>query len=375
MMAVGNLRNAQLIINLKAIYSNIKHAKERLDPDTALFQVIKADGYGHGAIAVAKVAERAGASGFCVAILDEALELRQAGITKPILVLGITDPELAQVAANQNISLTVGSSAWLNRAGQLLQNSQLDGKLNVHLALDTGMGRIGFQTADELEEALGVLKQHPSTMNFEGIFTHFATADSPDDSYFKFQYQNFQDFMAVVKNKPKYIHVANSATSLWHKVCGGNMIRLGISAYGLNPSGGEIAKLPYELQPALSFTTEIDFVKYVKKGRSIGYGATYTADSDQWIGTVPVGYADGVPRAMQGFSVLVDGHKCPIVGRVCMDQFMIRLPKNYSYGTKVTIIGKSGDLEITADDVADYLKTISYEVICGFSSRIRRKYL
>ncbi len=116
MMAVGNLRNAQLIINLKAIYSNIKHAKERLDPDTALFQVIKADGYGHGAIAVAKVAERAGASGFCVAILDEALELRQAGITKPILVLGITDPELAQVAANQNISLTVGSSAWLNRA-------------------------------------------------------------------------------------------------------------------------------------------------------------------------------------------------------------------------------------------------------------------
>lgn len=374
-MTVGNLRNAQLTINLHAIYSNIQHAVKRLDPGTVLFQVVKADGYGHGAIQVARVAEKAGAGGFCVAILDEALELRHAGITKPILVLGITDPELAYLAASHNISLTVGSSEWLRRANKLLQDSHPMRPLNVHLALDTGMGRIGFQTPKELEEALGLLNDNNDRMAFEGIFTHFATADSQDDSYFKFQYQNFEDFMSVVKNKPKYIHVANSATSLWHKVCGGNMVRFGISAYGLNPSGREISKVPYELKPALSFTTELNFSKLVKEGRSIGYGATYTTDDDQWIGTVPVGYADGIPRALQGFSVLIDGHKCPIVGRVCMDQFMIRMPKDYPYGTEVTIIGRSGDEEITADDVADYLKTISYEVICGFSPRLRRKYV
>lgn len=374
-MTIGNLRNAQLNINLRAIYSNVYHAKERLDSGTELFQVVKADGYGHGAVQVARTAEKAGATGFCVAILDEALQLRQAGITKPILVLGITDPEFASLAVSEKISLTVGSAEWLERAAKLLEDSNFTGQLNVHLALDTGMGRIGFQTPDELRNALGVLKAHGDSLLFEGIFTHFATADSPDDTYFRLQYQKFQDFMAVVEQRPKYVHVANSATSLWHKVCGGNMIRFGISAYGLNPSGREITDVPYQLQPALSFTTEIVFAKLVKKGHSIGYGATYITDSDQWVGTVPVGYADGVPRAMQGFSVLVDGQKCPIIGRVCMDQLMIRLPHQFPYGTTVTIIGRSGDAEITADDVADYLHTISYEVICGFSSRLRRKYL
>ncbi len=374
-MTVGNLRNAQVTVDLAAIYSNIHHAKQRLDDGDDLFQVVKADGYGHGAVQVAEIAEKAGATGFCVAILDEALQLRQAGIRLPVLVLGIIDPECAQLAASENISLTVGSIGWLNQAAKLLDTSAFKGRLNIHLALDTGMGRIGFQTADELKAAVGVLNAHSDRMSFEGIFTHFATADSPDDTYFKFQYQNFQDFMAVLDKRPKYVHVANSATSLWHKVCGGNMIRFGIAAYGLNPSGRDITQLPYQLKPGLSVTSEIDFSKLVKKGRSIGYGATYTTDSDQWIGTVPVGYADGIPRAMQGFSVLVDGHKCPIVGRVCMDQFMIRLPHDYPYGTTVTIIGQSGDAQITADDVADYLHTNSYEVICGLSPRLRRKYV
>lgn len=374
-MTVGNLRNAQVTVDLAAIYSNIHHAKQRLDDGDDLFQVVKADGYGHGAVQVAEIAEKAGATGFCVAILDEALQLRQAGIRLPVLVLGITDPECAQLAASEKISLTVGSIDWLNQAAKLLDTSAFKGRLNIHLALDTGMGRIGFQTADELKAAVGVLNAHSDRMSFEGIFTHFATADSPDDTYFKFQYQNFQDFMAVLDKRPKYVHVANSATSLWHKVCGGNMIRFGIAAYGLNPSGRDITQLPYQLKPGLSVTSEIDFSKLVKKGRSIGYGATYTTDSDQWIGTVPVGYADGIPRAMQGFSVLVDGHKCPMVGRVCMDQFMIRLPHDYPYGTTVTIIGQSGDAQITADDVAYYLHTISYEVICGLSPRLRRKYV
>lgn len=374
-MVVGTLRNAQLVINQQAIFENVKNARQHTDEGTDLFVVLKANGYGHGAIQVARIAEKAGATGFCVALLDEALELRNAGFNEPILVLGITDPEFAAIARDRNISLTVSSTEWLKSAAITLKQVPSETLLNVHLALDTGMGRLGFQYADELKAAIQVLTDLHDVMNFEGIFTHFATADSPDDDYFDYQYDNFNKLMAVVAKRPKYVHVANSATSLWHKACDGNMIRFGIATYGLNPSGTDITQLPYKIHPALSLQAGLIYVKLVKKGRSIGYGATYTAQDDEWIGTVPVGYADGVPRKLQGFSVLVDGQWCPIVGRVCMDQFMIRLPKSYEYGTPVTIIGHSGDKQITADDVAKYLGTISYEVICGFSDRLKRKYV
>lgn len=374
-MVVGTLRNAQLVINQQAIFENVKNARQHTDEGTDLFVVLKANGYGHGAIQVARIAEKAGATGFCVALLDEALELRNAGFNEPILVLGITDPEFAAIARDHNISLTVSSTEWLKSAAITLKQVPSETLLNVHLALDTGMGRLGFQYADELKAAIQVLTDLNDVMNFEGIFTHFATADSPDDDYFNYQYDNFNKLMAVVAKRPKYVHVANSATSLWHKACDGNMIRFGIATYGLNPSGTDITQLPYKIHPALSLQAGLIYVKLVKKGRSIGYGATYTAQDDEWIGTVPVGYADGVPRKLQGFSVLVDGQWCPIVGRVCMDQFMIKLPKSYEYGTPVTIIGHSGDKQITADNVAKYLGTISYEVICGFSDRLKRKYV
>ncbi|GHP13149.1 alanine racemase [Lentilactobacillus fungorum] len=373
-MAVGKLRNAKVIINQQAIYDNLINTKNHLEAGTDLFVVVKADGYGHGAIQVAKVAEKAGADGFCVALIDEALELRQAGFTEPILVLGITDPQFATIARDNQISLTVSSTDWLKIAADFLNQVPSGLKLNVHLALDTGMGRIGFQTPDELKTAVQVLGQFGQVINFEGIFTHFATADSPDTDYFNYQYDNFNKLMAVIDKRPRYVHVANSATSLWHQVCGGNMIRFGIGTYGLNPSGTEIPDLPYELHPAMSVVASLIYVKLVAKGKSISYGATYTTSEDEWIGTVPLGYADGISRKLQGFSVLVDGKKCPIVGRVCMDQFMIKLPKAYPYGTPVTILGKSKDQEITADDLAKYLGTINYEVVCGFSNRLRRKY-
>ncbi|EHO49599.1 alanine racemase [Lentilactobacillus kisonensis] len=373
-MAVGKLRNAKVIINQRAIYDNLANTKSHLEAGTDLFVVVKADGYGHGAIQVARIAEKAGASGFCVALLDEALDLRQAGFNEPILVLGITDPQFVTIARDNQISLTVSSTEWLKTAADFLTQVPSSAKLNVHLALDTGMGRIGFQTAEELKAAVQVLNDFTAVINFEGIFTHFATADSKNSDYFNYQYDNFNKLMAVLDKRPRYVHVANSATSLWHKVCGGNMIRFGIGTYGLNPSGTEIPDLPYELHPAMSVVASLIYVKLVKKGKSISYGATYTTSADEWIGTIPLGYADGIPRKLQGFSVLVDGNWCPIVGRVCMDQFMIKLPKRYAYGTPVTILGKSKDKTITADDLAQYLGTINYEVICGFSPRLRRKY-
>jgi len=177
----------------------------------------------------------------------------------------------------------------------------------------------------------------------------------------------------VVDELPRYVHVSNSATSLWHQACNGYVIRFGVALYGLNPSGTELSA-PYHLQPALSLTAELAFVKKLARGKSISYGATYTATQDEWIGTVPIGYADGYERRLQGFHVLVDGQACEIVGRVCMDQLMVRLPKAYPVGTKVTLVGTDGDQTISLQDVADYCGTIHYEIACGLATRLPRVY-
>lgn len=373
-MAVGIHRNARVIIDRAALYHNIHAEYQRLTPGTRLFQVVKANGYGCGAVPVAKIAKKAGATGFCVAILDEALELRQAGFQDPILVLGITGVANVKLAAKYRISLTVSSVAWLKAAAKVLQASDGSAKLPVHLGLDTGMGRIGFQTPAGLKAAIDELQAAADVFDFEGIFTHFATADSPDEKYFQLQVHRFNKLMSVVKDRPKFVHVSNSAISLWHAQCNGNLIRYGAAAYGLNPSAGAI-KPPFPLKPVISVETVLSHVKKVLPGRSIGYGATYTAKAPEYIGTVPVGYADGIHRDLQGFKVLIAGHYCPIVGHICMDQFMVKLPQAMQAGTKVTIIGKNGGHEITIQDVADFEHTIHYEVACGLTSRLPRVYI
>ncbi|GAB5052134.1 alanine racemase [Pediococcus ethanolidurans] len=370
-MNAGTHRPTVLKVNAQAIRQNIKQELGRLKAGSELFAVIKANGYGHGLTHVAKYAAEAGAIGFCVAILDEALELREAGFTQPILVLGIVDPQYAQILADQKISVAVGSQQWLEMANKKLHSGA---KVNVHLALDTGMGRIGFQEPAELKTAESYLNEHLDHFLFEGIFTHFATADEVDDHYFETQVARFKQFMAVLTKRPKYVHVANSATSLWHEACTGNMIRFGAAIYGINPSG-RVIKAPYALQPAMTLSSALVFVKKIKKGRSVSYGATYTAPEDEWVGTVPIGYADGYPRCLQGFHVLVDGQFCEIVGRICMDQLMIRLPKAYAPGTEVVLVGKSGQQQISLVDVAEQAGTINYEIACSFSERIPRVYV
>ncbi|MCK8625133.1 alanine racemase [Apilactobacillus xinyiensis] len=374
-MAVGLHRNAKIVINKDALFKNIKAEKDRLDSKTSLFAVVKANAYGHGAVEVAEIAKQAGASGFCVAILDEALELREAGFKDPILVLGISRVEDIELIMNNNISISVSSLAWIREATKIIQTHQLNGKLKIHIALDTGMGRIGFQNVNELGEFTEYL-ENSNNFDVEGIFTHFSTADSKDNSYFNKQLEKFKSMKSFLLDHfaPKYVHVSNSATSLWHSECNGNMIRFGVAMYGLNPSGNDIS-VPYQLNPVLSLTSEIVHCKLVPKGNAIGYGATYTTQKDEWIGTVPVGYADGFNRKMQGFYVLVDGIKCPIVGRVCMDQFMIKLPYEVNMGTKVVIIGDSGHETITLFDIAQYCDTIHYEVSCNLSNRLPRFYV
>ncbi|MGY5339115.1 alanine racemase [Levilactobacillus spicheri] len=374
-MVVGVHRPTQLVIDRQALRHNIQSEVSRLKAGCELFMVVKANGYGHGAAQVARVAKEAGASGFCVAILDEALELRAAGFNEPILVLGVTNPADAPLMAAQHISATVAATDWLEEAEHYLALRSAGEPLRVHLGLDTGMGRIGFRTPAELKTATDFIGDHAAALTFEGIFTHFSTADDPDDTYFKGQVAKWHELVDTLAQRPRYVHVSNSATSLWHDECNDNLVRFGAAGYGLNPSGRAIPQTPYQLEPAMSLTSELVYTKRLQAGQSVSYGATYTAQQDEWVGTVPIGYADGYERRLQGFHVLVDGHVCEIIGRVCMDQMMVRLPHDYPRGTHVTLVGRDGGEQISLQDVADYCDTIHYEVACGFTSRVPRHYI
>ena len=360
-------RPTKALIDLGAIRYNIQQMGEHIPKDTLKWAVVKANAYGHGAVAVA-TAIQDDVDGFCVSNIDEALELRQAGISKKILILGVSEVESLSLAKDFDITLTVAGLEWIENL--LATESDLAG-LTVHLKIDSGMGRIGFRSASEAAQAQTLLKEYGA--NVEGIFTHFATADEESDSYFNQQLECFKGLLADLQEVPELVHASNSATTLWHAETIFSAVRMGDSMYGLNPSG-QVLELPYELKPALTLETAIVHVKTVDAGACMGYGATYQADSEQVIATVAIGYADGWTRDMQSFSVLVDGQLCPIVGRVSMDQITIRLPKLYPLGTKVTLIGADGDQEITATDVAVYRGTINYEVVCLLSDRIPREY-
>lgn len=363
-------RPTRAVISRKAIRHNIENEKSRLGKDVALWAVVKADAYGHGMIEVATEARKAGATGFCVAYLDEALALRKAGFTEMILVLGVVEPvEEVKLAAEHHISVVAASLSWLKRAARILGED----KLKIHIAIDSGMGRIGFTSMDEMKEAKQFLNQHPQFIQ-EGLFTHFATADEVDETYFHKQQERFLKAQPIFKDDVTYIHTSNTATALWHQAWDSNAIRFGVGIYGMNPSGSVLPS-PYELEPAMSVETELVFVKQLPAGESISYGATYTTTEDEWIGTLPVGYADGFVRRYTGFEVLIDGKKAPIVGRVCMDQMMICLPKEYPVGTKVTIIGQSGDLENTFTMAANHIGTINYELTCILGERLPRIYV
>lgn len=372
-MITSHYRPTKAIIHTDAIVKNVANAVKRLPEGKELFAVVKADGYGHGAIETAHAAVKGGAKGFCVATLDEGIQLREAGFTQPILVLSVVEAQFIYLALDYQLSVTAATLEWLKEAEEILNQSANSSKqLSIHIKVDTGMSRIGFVALSDLQEAVQKVQAHPR-MVWEGIFTHFATADTTDTAYWEIQKQKFSEALAALPERPRYIHISNSATALWHDEAIGNMVRYGIAMYGLNPSGGELA-LNEPLYPAMELVSQLVQVKKVPQKTCIGYGATYTSDKEEWIGTVPIGYADGWVRHLQGFSVLVQGEFCEIVGRVCMDQIMIRLPEEVALGTKVTLVGKNNGKEISLQDVASWLDTIHYEVACNFSDRIPREY-
>ena len=373
-MIPGIHRPAAVYVDLAAIRQNIKEEIKHLRPDQKLFAVVKANAYGHGAVRVAQEAVKVGVSGFCVAILDEALELRRAGIIQPILVLGVTPVKYASLAAVNGISLTVPNLKWLQDSEAELSQNHL--QLKIHLAVDSGMGRIGFSEDDEFIAANDFLLNN-SNFNVEGMFTHFASADSNDDSYFLNQVDRFAHFKKLLKLKPRWIHVDNTAASVFNKKVHSDLVRFGIGIYGLNPSSNPAdpdLKTAIKLKPAMSFVSELVQVHTIHKGQGVGYGSTYIADHDEIIGTVPVGYADGFIRKFQGFKIKVGSEYCPIVGRVCMDQLMVKLPCEMAVGTKVILISNDPDAPNSIKKAADYVDSIHYEVACLLDDRLPRKY-
>ncbi|MFC3931934.1 alanine racemase [Streptococcus dentapri] len=354
-------------VDLSAISSNIEQIQAHLAQGVMTYAVVKANAYGHGAVAVSSHVQPI-VDGFCVSNIDEGIELRQSGIRKPILVLGVVLPNEVSLARDYRLTLTVASLDWLAKAqGQGLDLSNL----TVHIKIDSGMGRIGVRSSAQANQLIAGLRAAGAYV--QGIFTHFATADEADDHKFQEQLAFFQNLLAELDDCPEIVHASNSATSLWHSDGIFNAVRLGIVIYGLNPSG-QVLELPYTVQPALSLESALIHVKRLPAGNDIGYGATYTSAEDEWIGTLPIGYADGWTRDMQGFEVLVNGQRCPIVGRVSMDQITIKLNQAYPLGTKVTLIGENGDSSISATDVAEKRRTINYEVLCLLSDRIPREY-
>ncbi|WP_423241677.1 alanine racemase [Priestia megaterium] len=360
-------------IDVEAIFQNVNHVRELIPGHKTLMAVVKANAYGHGDKEVAEIALQAGADMLAVAFLDEAIALRKKGIKESILVLGAVPTSYIQTALEWEVTVTAYSKAWIEEAASVLgENSQL----HMHLKIDTGMGRLGIRTKEELHETMKIIASH-SGFVLDGVFTHFATADELNSSYFEEQYTFFEEMIRIVKEynfTPPMIHCANSAALLRRPKDIFNGVRLGISMYGLSPSEELKEVLPIPLKQAFSLHSRIVHVKKVKKGSHISYGATYEAKEDEWIATIPVGYADGWIRKLSNFEVLVDGVKVPIVGRICMDQLMIKLPKMYKTGTKVTFIGKQKSAEITIDEVAKHLETINYEIPCMIAARVPRVY-
>lgn len=365
-------RDTWVEIHLDRIENNVRQIREYLPPSVKLMAAVKADAYGHGDLQIAKIALKSGADALAVSILSEALYLRKNGIKAPILVLTPILPSDVNIAVENDLSITVFQSSWLKE----MRLYRIGKKpLKLHLKIDTGLGRIGISTKEELESILPLLNKRDIVV--EGVYTHFATANREEPSYFQNQLRTFLDIIDWIKSKGldvSIFHCANSAATLKYKASHLDMVRIGVAMFGIYPSEEIRRTSPLKLQTALSLHSKLLHVKQVKKGSFIGYDTAYKTSSDEWIGTVPIGYADGWFRWFQGFHVLVDSQKMPIVGKICMDQFMIRLPKKYPIGTPVVLIGKEGNNEITLEDLANHIGSVPQEIPSMITYRVPKVY-
>lgn len=364
-------------INLDTIRNNIIEIKKNLSSETHIMAIIKADGYGHGSVEVANALRGVGVHSFGVAIIEEGILLRRRGITKPILILGYTSKyqfaELIQYELSQTIFQFSMAKSVSEFAGLM------DKKAVIHIAIDTGMNRIGFKPNQETISIIKKIIELPN-IEVEGIFTHLANADEEDKTGALRQLKVFTDFLDQLSaqgiNIP-IVHTSNSAATIDLETSHFNMVRCGIATYGLYPSK-EVSHDRFHLTPALQLKSHVVYIKTVGAGEGVSYNSTYITTRETVIATIPVGYADGYPRALSSKGrVLIHGQYAPILGRICMDQFMVDVTHipDIHQEDEVTLVGIDGENEITVEEVADLAGSFNYEFVCGLAKRVPRVYI
>ncbi len=365
-------------IDLDAVEYNFEQMRQALTPGTQMIAVVKANAYGHGAVPIARLMEpKEYIWGFAVATVEEAVELRDHGIQKPILILGYVFPEHYSLLAEYEIRPAVFTRRMAEELSEAAVNA---GKiLPVHLAADTGMTRIGFRNAREsLADMVHICKM--PGLFVEGIFTHFARADEQDVRWARKQYEEFHEFIRLLEEEGIRIpvrHCNNSAGILWHRDGDLDAVRPGITIYGVYPSA-EVIKNGVLLKPVMRLVSHISHIKEVEAGVPISYGGTFTTTREKTrIATIPAGYADGVSRGLSNRgSVLIAGKRAPVLGRICMDQFMVDvtdIPEARLHAP-VTLLGQDGDDAITVEELSELSGRFPYEYLCCISSRVPRIY-
>ena len=365
-------------ISLDAVEHNFREMRKNIAEDTKMIAVVKADAYGHGAVPIAHLIENYDYIwGFAAATAEEALHLRQAGVAKPILILGIVFDEYYPELVRYDIRPAV---CEYEEAKKLSDEAVLQGKtVHIHIALDTGMTRIGFADVPESVEVIKKIAGLPN-LEIEGMFTHFARADEYDRSPAMVQLERYQKFSEWVEEAGVEIplhHCSNSAGIIRVPEANLSIVRAGITIYGIYPSS-EVEREIVKLAPVMELKSHVTYVKDVPAGAAISYGGTYVADKKRRVATIPVGYADGYPRQLSNKGwVLIHGKKAPILGRVCMDQFMVDVTEigEVKKGDEVTLLGRDGEEFISIEEIGDLCGRFSYEFACDISPRVPRVYI
>lgn len=362
-------------IDLDALEHNFNLIRSKIPECVGIMPIVKGDAYGHGAVEVSRFLEDK-CDGFGVAVLDEAIELRHAGIESPILLLGYTSPEQYEKALEYDVTVTVFN---YNDAVMLNGTAEKCGRTaHIHIAVDTGMSRIGFQvTESDADEAARIFAL--PRVKVDGIFSHYATADEADKSFAEAQKTAFDMFIAMLRSRgceADSLHMNNSAGIMEMTDSDFSAVRPGIILYGLYPSE-EVDKSAFPLRPVMELITHISHVKTVPAGCGISYGRTYVTDKETRVATIPVGYADGYTRALSNKGkVLIGGVLCPIIGRICMDQMMVDVTKlpDTKVGDKVVLFGKYGDGFLSVEEVAEGAYSFNYEFVCTIGRRVPKAY-
>ena len=366
------------VVSLDAIAHNFEEMKKNIVDGTKIVAVIKADGYGHGAEAIARLIEGYEYIwGFAAATAEEAIQLKDAGVKKPVLILGLVFEEYFQELIQKEVRMTVCD---YDMAKALSEEAVRQGRqVHIHIGLDTGMSRIGFADKPESVEEIKRIAAL-SNVEIEGMFTHFARADETDKSPAEDQLKRYLAFVELLEKAGVQIplkHCSNSAGIIRMPEANLNMVRAGITIYGIYPSA-EVERDIVKLIPAMELKSHVAFVKDLPAGTAISYGGTFASETDLRVATIPVGYADGYPRTLSNKGwVLIHGQKAPILGRICMDQFMVDVTHiaDVKHGDEVTLIGRDGDECIHIDELGDLSGRFSYEFACEISKRVPRIYI